>query len=105
MYRQTKMQRTGIKGITCYAGEQIEQRMRRIKETNEPISDSAPVMHNAKKDGVVPEGDIRTDKWAIAAENKNAVSNARFNMEKEREKTMGEKAKEGMEKEQGNKKE
>ena len=31
-----------------------------------PITDGAPIIYTEKKDGVLPQYDIRTDKWEIA---------------------------------------
>ena len=33
---------------------------------NEPITDGAPIIFTERKDGVLPEYDIRTDRWDIA---------------------------------------
>ena len=41
----------------------IEQRLRDMKENNEPISDRAQIIFTERKDGVKPEYDIRTDKF------------------------------------------
>lgn len=52
--------------IEQYEGESIEEKVARITETNEPISDGAPIIYTEKKDGVRPEYDIRTDRWDLA---------------------------------------
>lgn len=58
--------------VEIYEGESIETKVARMIETNEPITDSAPIIYTEKKDGVRPEFDIRTDKWEIA---QNAMDN------------------------------
>ena len=35
---------------------------------NEPITDTAPVVYTERKDGVLPEYDIRTDRFDVALE-------------------------------------
>lgn len=55
-----------------YKGENIEVKVKRITENNEPISDGAPITYTEKKDGVRPEFDIRTDKWQIVQEKMEA---------------------------------
>lgn len=55
-----------------YKGENIEVKVKRITENNEPISDGAPITYTEKKDGVRPEFDIRTDKWQIVLEKMEA---------------------------------
>lgn len=47
-------------------GETIEQKMERVVNNNEPIEDGAPTIYTERKDGVMPEYDIRTDKWEVA---------------------------------------
>lgn len=50
----------------CFEGETIETRVERMLETNEPITDSAPLIYTEKKEGVKAEHDIRTDVWDVA---------------------------------------
>lgn len=68
MYRQNKMKSTSINRNTGYAGECIEEKINRIVNNNEPITDGAPIIYTDRKDGVLPEMDIRTDRFEIAIE-------------------------------------
>ena len=52
--------------IEPYEGESIEMKVSKLIENNEPITDGAPIIYTEKKDGVLPQYDIRTDKWEIA---------------------------------------
>lgn len=47
-------------------GEEIITKVRRILDENEPLTDGAPLIYTPKERGVVPEYNIRTDKWQIA---------------------------------------
>nr|DAK00352.1 MAG TPA: hypothetical protein [Microviridae sp.] len=47
-------------------GETIETKVARIVQNKEPITDGAPMIYTEKEQGVLPEYDIRTDKWEIA---------------------------------------
>lgn len=65
--------KTGIKfpgtQIICPAlelGESIEQKMARVMQNNEPIEDTAPLEYTERKDGVLAEYDIRTDRFEVA---------------------------------------
>lgn len=49
-------------------GETIEEKVRRIVDNNEPISDGAPMIYTPKEDGVWASCNIRTDRWEIAQE-------------------------------------
>lgn len=52
--------------IEPFEGESIEEKVSKLIENNEPITDGAPIIFTEKKDGVLPQYDIRTDKWDIA---------------------------------------
>ena len=52
--------------VESYEGESIEKKVSKLIDNNEPITDGAPIIFTEKKDGVLPQYDIRTDKWDIA---------------------------------------
>lgn len=58
------------------AGESIENKVRRITENNEPITDGAPIIYTNREDGVLPAYNIRTDRWEIAQAAMEAVNQA-----------------------------
>lgn len=77
--KRTKRKHTARFGfITTYEGETIEQKVRRIVENKEPISDGAPIVYTEKKDGILPQYNIRTDKWDIALEAMDKVQASRI---------------------------
>lgn len=51
-----------------YEAESQIQRLRRIVENKEPIKDETPTIYTPKNKGVMPEYDIRTDRFEIARE-------------------------------------
>lgn len=57
-------------------GESIETKVRRIVETNEPITDGAPIIYTNREDGVLPAYNIRTDRWEIAQQAMEAINQA-----------------------------
>ena len=59
-------------------GETIEQKIRRVVENKEPITDGAPIVYTERKDGVLPQFNIRTDKWEIALEAMDKVQASRI---------------------------
>lgn len=61
--------------MESYEGESIEMKVKRIVEEKEPIKDGAPIIFTELKDGVRPEFDVRTDKWIIAMNAMDKVSN------------------------------
>lgn len=57
-------------------GESIEQKVCRITENNEPITDGAPIIYTNREDGVLPAYNIRTDRWEVAQAAMDAVNQA-----------------------------
>lgn len=57
-------------------GESIEDKVKRITENNEPITDGAPIIYTNRDDGVLPAYNIRTDRWEVAQQAMNAVNQA-----------------------------
>ena len=49
-------------------GRSIEEIMRNAIANKEPIKATANLTYNDRKDGVLPQHDIRTDRWEIAQE-------------------------------------
>ena len=47
-------------------GEELITKIRRILDENEPLTDGAPLIYTPKEKGVIPEYNIRTDKWQLA---------------------------------------
>ena len=66
-----------IQSVEIQEGETIEEKVRRIVNNNEPITDGAPIIFTEKKDGVLPEYNIRTDRWDIALDAMNKMEMAR----------------------------
>ncbi len=74
MYLYNKPTETTIALNQSYEGETIEQKVDRIVNNAEPISDGAPLIYTERKDGVMPEYDIRTDRWELAVDAMTHVS-------------------------------
>lgn len=60
--------------IEVYEGETIENKVRRIVENNEPISDGAPLIYTNREDGVIAGYNMRADKWDTALMAMDAVN-------------------------------
>jgi hypothetical protein len=74
MYRQNKAQQTTLNVHASYQGERIEQKIQRIVNNKEPITDGAPIIYTERKNGVEPQYNIKTDRWEIALDAMDAVS-------------------------------
>lgn len=75
--KKTRIPRRGIfqELNKCIEGESIEVKIKRIVDEKEPITDGAPIIFTEAKDGVRPEFNPRTDRWEIAIDAMDKVSN------------------------------
>lgn len=55
-------------------GQTIEVQIARAMSVNEPIDNSSPLQFTKRADGVLPDFDIRTDKWEISQRAMTAVA-------------------------------
>lgn len=68
MYKGIRATAGTLKVNKCYTGETIEAKVRRMTNNKEPIKDTGPLNYTERKDGVLPEYDIRTDRMEFALE-------------------------------------
>lgn len=68
MYRQVIRNKTKLSINNSTEGELIETKVERITVNKEPITDNAPIIYTERKNGVMPEFDIRTDRFDLALE-------------------------------------
>lgn len=52
----------------AYIGESLEEQLRRVTENKEPIEMISPIIYTERREGVLPQYDIRTDRFDIACE-------------------------------------
>lgn len=64
--KRTKYIPSYMGSVESFEGESIEKKVSKLIENNEPITDGAPIIYTEKKERVLPQYDIRTDKWDIA---------------------------------------
>nr|WAE43668.1 MAG: hypothetical protein [Microviridae sp.] len=91
-----------IEGREMYTGETIEEKIRRIMEDKEPVdNEGVQLVYSARADGVLPETNIRTDRWDLATEAMDIASKAKKAQrdDKEAKEKLAKEAKEGMKKE------
>lgn len=84
-----------------YNGQSMEEKIRRILNNDEPIDAISERLYTERKDGVPAEYNIRSDRWDIALDGFDYITKTNLAKREERMKTMGEQAKEGMNKEGG----
>lgn len=86
MYKKIKPTHTKLINNDSYDGESIEQKIQRIVNNREPITDGAPIVYTERKDGVLPEYNIRTDRWEVAVDAMDKVTAAHQAKREERHK-------------------
>ena len=87
--------RTSIRENNLEFGEPIERKLERLINNNEPIGESLDPIYMERKDGVLAEYNIRTDRFEIAVEAMDKVSKSRIAKREERGKVVEMKASEG----------
>lgn len=67
-----------------FIGESLEDKVRRVTQSNEPVEAISPMIYTERKHGVKPEHNIRTDKWDIAQQAMTTISTGVREKRKER---------------------
>lgn len=65
---------TTMENNALYEGESIEEKMRRVTTTGEPIEAEADLVYQERSDGVDKGCDIRTDRFDVALEAADSIS-------------------------------
>lgn len=68
MIKRRLIHDTKISVNESIVGETIEEKVFRIVNNKDAIDDGAPLLFSERDEGVLPEYDIRTDRWEIATE-------------------------------------
>lgn len=74
MYKKITLTKTSIQRNESVEGETIETKVKRALTNGEGIADSAQVIYTERKHGVLPEYDIRTDRWEVAVDAMDKIS-------------------------------
>lgn len=78
MYKKNKPSKTSLKINESYVGYTIEQKIERMLNNNEPLSEGAQIVYTERKDGVNPAFDIRTDRWEHAVEARDKIAKSKL---------------------------
>tara|TARA_B110001452_G_scaffold243599_1_gene227138 strand:+ start:2746 stop:3081 length:336 start_codon:yes stop_codon:yes gene_type:complete len=74
MYKYRKTKKSQLTSVELLEGETLEQKIERIVDNGEPITDGAPEIYTERKQGVLSAYNIRTDRWEVACEGMDIVS-------------------------------
>ena len=69
-----------------FIGDSIEEKVRKVTADNTTIEAISPMIYTERKDGVLPEYNIRTDKWDIAQQAMNTIALGTREKRKEKDK-------------------
>jgi len=95
MYKFGAWDETSLEINNSVEGETIEQKIERILNNNEPISDGAALIFTDRSEGVLPAYDPRTDRMEVALEGMDLVQKAQIAKREDRAKRRTETAKGG----------
>lgn len=73
-YKRTTPPKTSINQYNGFIGERIEDRVRRMVYNQEPMGDGSPLIYHDRKKGVMPEHNIRTDRFEVAIDSLDKLS-------------------------------
>jgi len=74
MYKVGKANSTSLNVNKSNEGETIEQKIDRVVNNREPITDGAPQIYTERRDGVQPAYNIRSDRFDIAIDAMDKVT-------------------------------
>lgn len=86
MYKYKKTQPTTLKVSQAYEGETIEQKVDRYINNKAPITDGAPLLYTERKEGVLPQYNIRSDRFEIGVDSADKLTKSRLAKREERHK-------------------
>ena len=72
MYSKVIYKKSTVTSVKVFEAERIEDKVKRIINNQEPITDGAPIIYT-EKGKINPNFDHRTDRWEIATENMDIV--------------------------------
>ena len=77
----------GIRVNNSYEAESLEQKIHKALRGNEPINDSVQIIYTNRKDGVQPGYKIRTDRFEVAIEASDRITQNKLAKREELHKT------------------
>lgn len=74
-FRKIKTDKNNITTTEGFSGESLEEKVYKAVNSKAPIEAVAPMVYTERKDGVLPETNIRTDRFEIAQEAMTNIAN------------------------------
>ena len=73
-FRKIKSNNEYLKTTKSFEGQSLEEKVFNAVNSKAPIEAVAPMVYTERKDGILPETNIRTDKWEVAQEAMTVIS-------------------------------
>lgn len=73
-FRKIKNTNDNLCTTEAFDGQSIEEKVFEAVNSKSPIEAVAPMVYSERKDGVLPETNIRTDRFEIAQEAMNSIA-------------------------------
>lgn len=74
-YKKINPSNSGLKTTDGFEGMSLEQKVFQAVNSKAPIESVAPMVYTERKDGVLPETNIRTDRFEVAQEAMTDIAN------------------------------
>lgn len=74
MFRKPKFNTTSLSVNTSTEADHFHIKIKKMLENKEPIEAMTPLIYTERKEGVIPQYDIRTDKFEIAREARDSIT-------------------------------
>ena len=84
MFKHIIRTKTSLTVNESLEGETLENKIKRITQNNEPITDGAPIIYQDRKNGIEPQYDIRTDRFDFALDAMSMVQKTKITQREER---------------------
>ena len=75
---------------TTFQGISIEEKIRRLTENKEPIEEALPIIYTPSNEGVLPAYNTQADKWDIAIDAMNKITEDKINKWKSKQEQLKE---------------
>lgn len=76
--KKANYKKTQIEVTPKDKGESIEEMLRRLTANKEPIPQNVPPIYTPKADGIIPDYDIRADRFDVAIEARDKFAKSKI---------------------------
>lgn len=73
-YREISNDKRILRTTESFIGQSLEEKVFQAVNSNAPIEAVAPMVYTERKDGVLPETNIRTDRFDVAQDAMQSIS-------------------------------